>query len=134
MARSTAATTISSNEPMGMYEVGCAAWCPRERRRLFGRCHMGCLAPRLGETARRGPVCTRYRQPRLPVGPASCRGPSSRRSRAMKEHVLIPSEAGLLDGTLERESRAFGVVVFIHGSGSNRTSPRNEYVADRLRQ
>src|SRR3954452_1088179 len=47
-------------------------------------------------------------------------------------HVEVPvGEAGLL-GILTVPRAARGVVVFAHGSGSGRLSPRNRAVADRL--
>lgn len=42
--------------------------------------------------------------------------------------------AGLLPGTLDVPPRAWGVVVFVHGSGSSRFSPRNRAVAAALRE
>ena len=44
-----------------------------------------------------------------------------------------PSGAMRLEGMLELPQRATGVVVFAHGSGSSRHSPRNNYVALVLR-
>lgn len=38
----------------------------------------------------------------------------------------------MLDGDLVRPDDAIGLVVFAHGSGSSRQSPRNRFVADRL--
>jgi putative phosphoribosyl transferase len=46
--------------------------------------------------------------------------------------VTIPIEGAELEATLAVPKRAGGVVVFAHGSGSGRHSPRNRYVADRL--
>jgi putative phosphoribosyl transferase len=46
--------------------------------------------------------------------------------------VTIPIEGAELEATLAVPERAGGVVVFAHGSGSGRHSPRNRYVADRL--
>jgi putative phosphoribosyl transferase len=48
--------------------------------------------------------------------------------------VGIPSDRGNLNGILRVPSGAGGVVVFAHGSGSGRLSPRNQYVADVLQQ
>ncbi len=49
--------------------------------------------------------------------------------------VTIPiGPAGLLDGDLVVPSEAVGLVLFAHGSGSSRTSPRNRFVAERLQQ
>lgn len=48
------------------------------------------------------------------------------------EDVSIPLDTARLDGRLTLPSRASGVVVFAHGSGSGRHSPRNRYVAEAL--
>ena len=47
--------------------------------------------------------------------------------------VHIPSGSVLLEGMLELPESACGVVLFAHGSGSSRHSPRNNYVAAQLR-
>jgi putative phosphoribosyl transferase len=47
--------------------------------------------------------------------------------------VSIPSGAVMLEGVLDVPDKAAGVVVFSHGSGSGRHSPRNRYVAQELR-
>jgi alpha-beta hydrolase superfamily lysophospholipase len=47
--------------------------------------------------------------------------------------VSIPSGRVALEGLLEVPARAVGIVVFSHGSGSGRHSPRNQYVAEHLR-
>lgn len=46
--------------------------------------------------------------------------------------VRIPAGTVLLDGNLSVPSGATGVVVFAHGSGSSRLSPRNTHVAEEL--
>jgi putative phosphoribosyl transferase len=46
--------------------------------------------------------------------------------------VSIPAGAVALEGSLELPAHARGVVVFSHGSGSGRHSPRNRYVAGEL--
>jgi putative phosphoribosyl transferase len=46
--------------------------------------------------------------------------------------VTIPIEGAELEATLAVPEPAGGIVVFAHGSGSGRHSPRNRYVADRL--
>jgi putative phosphoribosyl transferase len=46
----------------------------------------------------------------------------------------IPTDAIELEGTLGVPSGAAGVVLFAHGSGSSRLSPRNTYVARALRE
>ena len=48
--------------------------------------------------------------------------------------VRIPAASAVLDGTLELPAHPQGVVVFSHGSGSGRYSPRNRLVAAALRQ
>jgi putative phosphoribosyl transferase len=46
--------------------------------------------------------------------------------------VAIPIEGAELEATLAVPERADGVVVFAHGSGSGRHSPRNRFVAEQL--
>jgi pimeloyl-ACP methyl ester carboxylesterase len=46
--------------------------------------------------------------------------------------ISLPSGGVLLEGILELPSNCSGVVVFSHGSGSGRRSPRNRYVAQEL--
>lgn len=48
--------------------------------------------------------------------------------------VRIPAGEALLDGDLELPAEAAGIVIFAHGSGSSRHSPRNQLVARMLRQ
>ena len=48
--------------------------------------------------------------------------------------VRIPCAAVTLEGTLATPPGAKGVVVFAHGSGSSRYSPRNQFVARVLRE
>jgi putative phosphoribosyl transferase len=48
--------------------------------------------------------------------------------------VRIPAGAVTLDGDLAVPTGATGIILFAHGSGSSRHSPRNRYVAERLRQ
>ena len=49
--------------------------------------------------------------------------------------ISIPAEPHIeLDGELTLPEQASGVVVFAHGSGSSRFSPRNNYVASVLQQ
>jgi len=59
----------------------------------------------------------------------------------MKTHVermerAVEIQAGevLLEGELEIPARASGLVIFAHGSGSSRHSPRNQFVARTLRE
>lgn len=56
----------------------------------------------------------------------------------MSEHtVQIPIKKGLLEGELEipdgAQGHVQGIVLFAHGSGSSRFSPRNQFVAKLLR-
>jgi predicted phosphoribosyltransferase/predicted alpha/beta-hydrolase family hydrolase len=51
----------------------------------------------------------------------------------MKKYVFIPSDSVLLEGELVIPKDAAGVAVFAHGSGSSRLSPRNQFVAEALR-
>ena len=48
--------------------------------------------------------------------------------------VRVATGTAELDGTLAIPGGARGIVLFAHGSGSSRHSPRNRYVADVLRQ
>ncbi len=47
--------------------------------------------------------------------------------------VSIPVDDVELEGVLEMPPDASGIVVFAHGSGSSRKSPRNNFVADVIR-
>src|SRR5438046_181003 len=53
------------------------------------------------------------------------------------EHVAHPVQIAVgpvaLDGDLDIPERAHGIVLFAHGSGSGRHSPRNRFVAAALR-
>lgn len=49
------------------------------------------------------------------------------------ESVQIPAGAASLEGFLQIPPDARGVVLFAHGSGSGRHSPRNNFVAEELR-
>jgi dienelactone hydrolase len=46
--------------------------------------------------------------------------------------VRLPVEGAVLDADLGLPDRPRGIVVFAHGSGSSRHSPRNQFVAKRL--
>jgi putative phosphoribosyl transferase len=48
--------------------------------------------------------------------------------------VHIPAGSATIEGMLEIPDQAIGLVLFAHGSGSSRHSPRNNYVAGVLRQ
>src|SRR5258708_36026510 len=65
--------------------------------------------------------------------PAS--GSAPRAEAAMVRHeVSIPAGSVTLRGTLELPDDPLGVVLFAHGSGSSRNSPRNRQVAAALQQ
>jgi pimeloyl-ACP methyl ester carboxylesterase len=51
-----------------------------------------------------------------------------------KELVHIPAGTVRMEGMLEVPPKPLGVVLFAHGSGSSRLSPRNNYVAGILRE
>ena len=59
---------------------------------------------------------------------------SRRRLALVMSTVRIPADAVELDGELIVPPSATGVVLFAHGSGSSRFSPRNGYVAKVLQQ
>jgi putative phosphoribosyl transferase len=48
--------------------------------------------------------------------------------------ISIPSSQVMLEGILEVPRTPSGIVVFSHGSGSGRNSPRNRYVAQELQR
>jgi putative phosphoribosyl transferase len=50
------------------------------------------------------------------------------------EQVRIPVGAVMLDGDLTLPASPRGILLFAHGSGSSRHSPRNRYVAEELQQ
>lgn len=52
----------------------------------------------------------------------------------MERSVRFSVDSGTLEGDLSLPERAEGVVLFAHGSGSSRHSPRNRAVAAALRQ
>lgn len=52
----------------------------------------------------------------------------------MTQRVLITSDSVRLEGELTIPKDATGIVVFAHGSGSSRLSPRNQFVAGTLQK
>jgi putative phosphoribosyl transferase len=56
------------------------------------------------------------------------------RSGAQGSEVKVSAGPVTLEGNLEVPEGAQGVVLFAHGSGSSRLSPRNQYVAQVIRQ
>jgi putative phosphoribosyl transferase len=59
---------------------------------------------------------------------------TARSGRVERREVVIPARGPVLAGSLTVPERAVGVVVFAHGSGSSRFSPRNRHVADVLQE
>jgi putative phosphoribosyl transferase len=53
-------------------------------------------------------------------------------TRPIAQELSIEIEATTLQGVLRVPRGTRGVVLFVHGSGSGRVSPRNTYVAERL--
>jgi predicted alpha/beta-hydrolase family hydrolase len=53
--------------------------------------------------------------------------------KSIKVHIPISSSVSL-EGNLDIPEGARGIVVFVHGSGSSRHSPRNQYVAQELQR
>jgi putative phosphoribosyl transferase len=53
---------------------------------------------------------------------------------SLEREVIVPADRAELVGTLGVPERARGIVLFAHGSGSSRFSPRNRYVARVLRE
>ena len=56
----------------------------------------------------------------------------SGRSMRMKTEVKIPAGQAALDGSFIAPEGATTIVLFVHGSGSSRHSPRNQFVARTL--
>jgi putative phosphoribosyl transferase len=57
-------------------------------------------------------------------------GPSA--TQLQRRHVTVPAGGARLEGDLTVPRETIGTVVFAHGSGSGRFSPRNQYVAAEL--
>lgn len=66
---------------------------------------------------------------RVPLHPSS---PGDSARDASKQEVLIKTSDAVLPGTLSLPRNAKGIVLFAHGSGSSRHSPRNRQVAEVL--
>src|ERR671933_1887993 len=60
--------------------------------------------------------------------------PVRRRFSMDEQLVQVPAGAVTLDGNLGVPAGARGIVLFAHGSGSSRHSPRNRYVSGVLRE
>lgn len=52
----------------------------------------------------------------------------------IEKEIEIKTDSATLGGTLVVPENATGIVIFAHGSGSSRFSPRNQFVASFLRQ
>jgi putative phosphoribosyl transferase len=65
--------------------------------------------------------------------PAAARNPAASFAPLAPHAVEIQAGDASLDGDLAIPHAAHGLVLFAHGSGSSRYSPRNRYVADALR-
>ena len=46
----------------------------------------------------------------------------------------IPARSAVLEGEVQIADQGRGIVLFVHGSGSSRFSPRNQFVARSLRE
>jgi putative phosphoribosyl transferase len=55
-------------------------------------------------------------------------------NESIREDIRIPCDNMELRGNLDIPERCAGIVLFAHGSGSSRLSPRNKYVAGILRE
>ena len=55
-------------------------------------------------------------------------------SAPRRKLVFVPAGAVQLEAAYEEPAHARGIVVFAHGSGSSRASPRNRFVARRLHE
>jgi putative phosphoribosyl transferase len=55
-------------------------------------------------------------------------------TEVVHRHVQVPAAGVQLEADVEVPQGAHGVVLFAHGSGSGRQSPRNRYVAAELRR
>jgi len=53
---------------------------------------------------------------------------------ALEQAIRFHTDAGALEGTLTLPEHPRGIVLFAHGSGSSRLSPRNRFVAQTLQQ
>lgn len=65
--------------------------------------------------------------------PRADNAPSLFASDKRPEEVKIPVDGIFLEGELTRPQEGSGIVLFAHGSGSSRHSPRNKFVAQAIR-
>src|SRR5215216_7233037 len=61
-------------------------------------------------------------------------GGKMNKTNTENRYVRILSKGVSLEGILSIPDEAKGLVVFVHGSGSSRNSPRNQYVAQTLQE
>src|SRR5437867_3066206 len=89
-----------------------------------------------GDRHASGPSFEDDPEPALPALPQTDKAVSAKSSRLEEDIQLVRiSAAGVtLEGNLEVPEGAVAIVLFAHGSGSGRRSPRNRYVAHILRQ
>lgn len=59
---------------------------------------------------------------------------NSGQARLMRRPVQIDAAGATLDGELALPAVSHGVILFAHGSGSSRLSPRNELIAQVLNE
>lgn len=59
---------------------------------------------------------------------------AAERADGIKMAVQVPLDGQLLPGDLTVPAKPQGIVLFAHGSGSSRHSPRNQYVSHTLQQ
>lgn len=64
--------------------------------------------------------------------PEPKRSPSRLEIKSVFQQASILAGDVILPGTLDLPTNAPGVVIFVHGSGSNRNSPRNQSVVEAL--
>src|SRR6185503_12420326 len=55
-------------------------------------------------------------------------------AQTQEQLVRVTANSAELEGTLTIPTNARGVILFAHGSGSSRHSPRNRYVAKMMRE
>lgn len=51
-----------------------------------------------------------------------------------EQNIQIPVDGHTLEGILTLPEEIHGIVLFVHGSGSSRISPRNQLVAHSLNE
>jgi putative phosphoribosyl transferase len=77
-------------------------------------------------------VCDRLRRAGAAEGGAAVPGGPDRAVPVADPEIVIPVRGGRLAGQLVTPADPGGIVIFAHGSGSSRHSPRNRYVAEVL--